>query len=229
MIADGKIPPEVAALNMGSMNYAKYSPKRKDFVFDLIFANPFGEIIQLRARYYEGVLPPVDTRFKALDSQRRLRMEQRQTLNERLQRLLVEPRPDFLQTADGRIGQMIGALTNRSTYADEDWLVIVLSDHGNHDGSIPDTRLTFHVLSGPSVQRGFMWPTPSIVDVFPTVFAHLGVPTNPAWNLDGRIEALLDLRPTYGTNLIRSAGSAMVPSTVSTFITRFSRCDCIEM
>src|SRR5213079_3505561 len=25
--------PEVAALNMGSMNYAKYSPKRKDFVF----------------------------------------------------------------------------------------------------------------------------------------------------------------------------------------------------
>lgn len=63
----------------------------------------FGEIIQLRARYYEGVLPPVDARFKALDSQRRLRMEQRQTLNERLQRLLVEPRPDFLQTADERV------------------------------------------------------------------------------------------------------------------------------
>src|SRR2546423_1147225 len=39
--------PEVAALNMGSMNYAKYSAKRKDFVFKFVFANPFEEIIQL--------------------------------------------------------------------------------------------------------------------------------------------------------------------------------------
>jgi uncharacterized protein (DUF849 family) len=39
--------PEVAALNMGSMNYAKYSRKRKDFVFKFVFANPFEEIIEL--------------------------------------------------------------------------------------------------------------------------------------------------------------------------------------
>jgi len=39
--------PEVAALNMGSMNYAKYSAKRKDFVFKFVFANPFEEIIEL--------------------------------------------------------------------------------------------------------------------------------------------------------------------------------------
>jgi uncharacterized protein (DUF849 family) len=39
--------PEVAALNMGSMNYAKYSSKRKDFVFKFVFANPFDEIIEL--------------------------------------------------------------------------------------------------------------------------------------------------------------------------------------
>jgi uncharacterized protein (DUF849 family) len=39
--------PEVAALNMGSMNYAKYSAKRKDFVFKFVFANPFDEIIEL--------------------------------------------------------------------------------------------------------------------------------------------------------------------------------------
>ncbi len=39
--------PEVAALNMGSMNYAKYSPKRRDFVFKFVFANPFEEIIEL--------------------------------------------------------------------------------------------------------------------------------------------------------------------------------------
>jgi len=39
--------PEVAALNMGSMNYAKYSRKRKDFVFKFVFANPFEEIVEL--------------------------------------------------------------------------------------------------------------------------------------------------------------------------------------
>src|SRR5437763_2954461 len=39
--------PEVAALNMGSMNYAKYSAKRRDFVFKFVFANPFDEIIEL--------------------------------------------------------------------------------------------------------------------------------------------------------------------------------------
>jgi uncharacterized protein (DUF849 family) len=39
--------PEVAALNMGSMNYAKYSRSRKAFVFKFVFANPFEEIIEL--------------------------------------------------------------------------------------------------------------------------------------------------------------------------------------
>jgi 3-keto-5-aminohexanoate cleavage enzyme len=39
--------PEVAALNMGSMNYAKYSRSRKAFVFNMVFANPFEEIVQL--------------------------------------------------------------------------------------------------------------------------------------------------------------------------------------
>jgi len=39
--------PEVAALNMGSMNYAKYSSRRKQFVFKFVFANPFEEIVEL--------------------------------------------------------------------------------------------------------------------------------------------------------------------------------------
>ncbi len=39
--------PEVAALNMGSMNYAKYSSSRKGFVFEMVFSNPFSEIVEL--------------------------------------------------------------------------------------------------------------------------------------------------------------------------------------
>jgi 3-keto-5-aminohexanoate cleavage enzyme len=50
--------PEVAALNMGSMNYAKYSRSRKDFVFKMVFPNPFDEIIELLEAMNElGVKP----------------------------------------------------------------------------------------------------------------------------------------------------------------------------
>src|SRR3954465_9062692 len=42
-----ELKPDVAALNMGSMNYAKYSRRRKDFVFQTVFTNPFDEIIAL--------------------------------------------------------------------------------------------------------------------------------------------------------------------------------------
>src|SRR5918993_4898128 len=33
--------PDVAALNMSSMNYAKYSRRRQEFVFATVFQNPF--------------------------------------------------------------------------------------------------------------------------------------------------------------------------------------------
>jgi 3-keto-5-aminohexanoate cleavage enzyme len=50
--------PEVAALNMGSMNYAKYSRSRKQFVFNMVFQNPFEEIIELLGAMNElGIKP----------------------------------------------------------------------------------------------------------------------------------------------------------------------------
>ena len=38
--------PDVGALNMGSMNYAKYSRRRKDFVFKTVFENSFDTIVE---------------------------------------------------------------------------------------------------------------------------------------------------------------------------------------
>ncbi len=40
-----ELKPEIAALNMGTMNYAKYSQKRKNFVFSVVFHNPFDDIM----------------------------------------------------------------------------------------------------------------------------------------------------------------------------------------
>jgi 3-keto-5-aminohexanoate cleavage enzyme len=50
--------PDVAALNMSSMNYAKYSRKRKDFVFKAVFENSFDTIIGfLEAMNELGIRP----------------------------------------------------------------------------------------------------------------------------------------------------------------------------
>ena len=41
--------PEIAALNMGTMNYSKYTERRKEFVFDMVFPNTYGKIQKLLA------------------------------------------------------------------------------------------------------------------------------------------------------------------------------------
>jgi uncharacterized protein (DUF849 family) len=50
--------PELGALNMGSMNYAKYSKKRKSLIFDFIFSNPFSDIIYLIEQMNSAAVKP---------------------------------------------------------------------------------------------------------------------------------------------------------------------------
>src|ERR1700744_6334456 len=50
--------PAVAALNMGSLNYAKYSRSRQEFVFQFVFANPFDEIVELLRAMRELAIKP---------------------------------------------------------------------------------------------------------------------------------------------------------------------------
>src|SRR3954462_15477194 len=53
-----ELKPDVAALNMGSMNYAKYSRRRRDFVFKAVFENSFDTIIELVSTMRElGIKP----------------------------------------------------------------------------------------------------------------------------------------------------------------------------
>jgi uncharacterized protein (DUF849 family) len=56
-----EVKPEIAALNMGTMNYAKYSRRRKDFVFDMVFANTYAKIKRLlEAMNDAGVKPELE-------------------------------------------------------------------------------------------------------------------------------------------------------------------------
>ncbi len=53
--------PEIAALNMGTMNYAKYSGRQKRFVFDMVFPNTYEKIIKLLTAMNEaGVKPELE-------------------------------------------------------------------------------------------------------------------------------------------------------------------------
>jgi 3-keto-5-aminohexanoate cleavage enzyme len=53
--------PEIGALNMGTMNYSKYSEKRKEFVFDMVFPNTYGKIIKMLSAMNEsGVKPELE-------------------------------------------------------------------------------------------------------------------------------------------------------------------------
>jgi uncharacterized protein (DUF849 family) len=53
--------PEIAALNMGTMNYSKYSEKKKAFAFDMVFPNTYEKIIKLLTAMNEaGVKPELE-------------------------------------------------------------------------------------------------------------------------------------------------------------------------
>ncbi|NUP04945.1 MAG: 3-keto-5-aminohexanoate cleavage protein [Polyangiaceae bacterium] len=55
------VKPAIAALNMGTMNYSKYSPKRKDFDFDMVFPNTYSKILKLlKAMNEAGVKPELE-------------------------------------------------------------------------------------------------------------------------------------------------------------------------
>ncbi len=77
----------------------------------------FEKAIDERRAYYQPLLPGIDREFRRLDSQMRLRLEQRDHIEQRLQNMLVAPRPDYLATAEERVisGQI--ALLERNAAA----------------------------------------------------------------------------------------------------------------
>jgi hypothetical protein len=87
----------------GLQNYLDLEDLRQRLVSWKTSFDAFEDMIGLRKGNYEPLLPDVDARFREFDSQIRLRMEQRDHLERRLQGMLTAPRPDYLATADERI------------------------------------------------------------------------------------------------------------------------------
>jgi hypothetical protein len=81
-------------------NYLDLEDMRKKLVSWQKGFDAFEDIIRLRREYYEPVLPEIDGRFRKLDAQMRLRLEQGKSLARRLEHMLIAPRPGHLATAD---------------------------------------------------------------------------------------------------------------------------------
>jgi predicted AlkP superfamily pyrophosphatase or phosphodiesterase len=108
----------------------------------------------------------------------------------------VQPYTAAIETVDGHVGAILDALRSRPTYAQEDWLVVVTSDHGGkgtghgkgHD--VPEILNSFLIVSGPAAAQGKFEEQTYLVDAAATVLAHLGVQPDPAWELDGQPRGL---------------------------------------
>lgn len=93
--------------------------------------------------------------------------------------------------ADRQVGRIVGAVEGRPEYDAEDWLVLVSTDHGRradggHGGGSPEEMTTFLLVGGPAAAGGTIEGATFIVDVAVTALTHLGIPLDPAWELDGR-------------------------------------------
>jgi Flp pilus assembly protein TadD len=81
-------------------NYLDLEDLRKKLVAWQRSLDAFDDLIRLRREYYEPRLPEIEREFRKLDARMRLRLEQREHLDRRLQKLLIAPRPEHLATAE---------------------------------------------------------------------------------------------------------------------------------
>jgi len=102
----------------------------------------------------------------------------------------VAPYIAAIEQTDIYLGQLLEGIRRRNTYAREDWLILVSTDHGGsdkgHGKNIPEHRTIFVIVSGRSAARGTMEPAPAIVDVAATALTHLGIALDRQWHLDGK-------------------------------------------
>lgn len=97
---------------------------------------------------------------------------------------------DAIVLADRHVGQLLEAVRARPTYATEQWLFIVSTDHGRradggHGGDSDEEMTTFIIVSGPGAASGTARRETFIVDVAATALAYLGM-ADTSGTLDGR-------------------------------------------
>jgi hypothetical protein len=98
-----------------------------------------------------------------------------------------------IANTDAQIGQIMTAMAARPNFANEDWLVILTSDHGglpdgNHSGGLPLQRTIPFIVAGPLATTVLPQAHPRQPDVAATVLTYFGAPV-PS-NFDGHAVGL---------------------------------------
>ena len=83
-------------------NYQDLAELRIRLAYWLATLDVYVELIEIRRQYYEPLLPVVEKQFKKLDARIRLRMSQRDRLDQRLKSLVIARRPEYLASAKER-------------------------------------------------------------------------------------------------------------------------------
>lgn len=99
-----------------------------------------------------------------------------------------------IEETDKRIDRIMKTITERKNYQHENWLVMVVTDHGglktSHGGDSPEERNIFSLVYGKEVLPGELYPVPKHQDLVPTLLKHFKIPVKKKWDLDGRVIAL---------------------------------------
>ena len=113
-----------------------------------------------------------------------------------------------MNQSDAWLGMIMDAIFARTNYAEEDWMVIISSDHAGsgygHGYNIPEHRKVPLIIWG-AESLGPIWPAPDSVDIVPTALHHLGVEVRAEWGLDGRAVSFEPTGPPdaeLGVNLV---------------------------
>ncbi|WP_455362244.1 alkaline phosphatase family protein [Streptomyces sp. SYSU K21746] len=89
---------------------------------------------------------------------------------------------DAIARSDKHVGTVLNAVTSRPTYAQENWKILVTTDHGHtdaggHGGSSIKERGTFVIAKGAGVPAGSVRHDVRLVDVAATALKQVGVST----------------------------------------------------
>ncbi|MFJ3956697.1 alkaline phosphatase family protein [Arthrobacter sp. NPDC090010] len=92
-----------------------------------------------------------------------------------------------IEGCDEQIGVMLAAIDSRPGRDEEEWTVIVVTDHGHrdaghHGGDSDEERTAWICAAGPGITRG---DGVDHADIHPHVLSVLGVEVEPSWELEG--------------------------------------------
>ncbi|WDQ18116.1 alkaline phosphatase family protein [Rhodopirellula sp. P2] len=116
----------------------------------------------------------------------------------------VPPYMAAIENVDRMVGELLEAVKQRETYAAEDWLILVSTDHGGegtgHGGGRenPNVYTVPMIVSGASAKKGAEVERPvgsalpATVDLVALALTHLQIPIQPEWQLAGSVDGWLE-------------------------------------